>query len=420
MQMSKLQFFSDKDLITRLPVLLADTLRGTGIIAPDHSRVQFCGFVSWSEGTAVFLPVNCCEKNFDVAGAHFLLRALQRYYDDKITGVREGLGDEVIGSTSLSLVLLLVDDYLVNGLYVRRAQEYKLNSGKINWSRTISRQTGFPSKNSPVYLDLETSLSHYVSDCETARIHAAVIREIHSEYGDLLFGGVQTSDVNLELMPLPSGELTAQLSYLDRELSLSYSDRDMNLINALRRYIERSVGMDDALLVGTRKFHHVWEAMIDQCLPRGISVNSQLPVPFYLQNENYIPVAQKGQRTDTVIENEEGNHVAVVDAKYYRAESPYSAPGWPDIVKQIFYKTAVESVVPKTTNVSLHFVFPGYKQVLDSAHIGLRTKGPTKIKPVGSDYPDIYCHYCDPVKLMENYVNGIKNYVLSEKILNTC
>jgi hypothetical protein len=417
--MSKLQFFSDKDVITCLPVLLADTLRKLGIIAPDHSRVQFCGFVSWSDGTAVFLPVNCREMNFDAVTAHFLLKALQRYYDDKATGVREGLGDEVIGATSLSLVLSLVDDYLVNGLYVRRAREYKLNSGKINWTRTISRRVGFPSNNMPVYLDLETSRTHYVSDCETARIHASVIRDIHSEYGELLFGGAQASDVNLELMPPPSGELTAQLAYLDRELSLSYSDRDMNLINSLRRYLERSVGKDDSLLVGTRNFHHVWEAMIDRCLPRGISVNSQLPAPFYFYNENYIPVSQKGQRTDTVIKNKDGNHIAVVDSKYYRAQDPQSAPGWPDIVKQIFYKTAVESVVPETTNVSLHFVFPGYKQALDSAHVGLRTNGPVKIKPAG-DYPDIHCHYCDPVKLMEDYVNGTKDYALCERLLSVC
>jgi hypothetical protein len=246
------------------------------------------------------------------------------------------------------------------------------------------------------------------------------MRDIHSEYGELLYGGIQTSDFNLMLMPPPSGDLTSQLTYLDRELSLSYSDRDINLISALRRYLERSVGKDDSLLVGTLNFHHVWEAMIDQCLPSVISVNNKLPVPFYRCDENYIPVAQKGQRTDTVIKNEDGTHMAVVDAKYYRAQDPSSAPGWPDIVKQLFYKTAVESVVPKTTKVSLHFVFPGYKQTLDSAHIGSRTSGPVKIKPESGDYPDIYCHYCDPVKLMESYVSGVKDFALSKKILNAC
>lgn len=415
--MSKLQFFSDKDVITRLPDLLVKTLRGLGIIAPDHSRVQFCGFVSWSGGTAVFLPVNCRETNFDSVTAHFLLRALQFYYDDKVTGFREGLGDDVIGATSLSLVLSLVDDYLANGLYVQRAREYKLNSGKINWTRTIARRVGFPSNKTPVYLDLETSRSHYVSDCETAKIHASIIREIHSEYGELLFGDTQASDVNLEQMPPPSGELETQLAYLDRELSLSYSDRDMNLIHSLRRYLDRSAGEDDLLLIGTRNFHHVWEAMIDRCLPQGFSVNSQLPVPFYLYKKKYTPVAQKGQRTDTVIQNKDGSRIAVVDAKYYRAQDPQSAPGWPDIVKQIFYKTAVESVVSESVNVTLHFVFPGCKEILGSAHVGSRKSGPVKAKP-DSDYPDINCHYCDPVKLMENYVNGTKALALYEEIIS--
>lgn len=415
--MSNLQFFSDKDAINRLPILLANNLRRLGIIAPDHRRVQFCGFVSWSGGTAVFLPVNCSKMDFDSTTAHFLLRALQRYYDDKLTGVREGLGDDVIGATSLSLALSLVDDYLANGLYVRRAREYKINSGKINWNRTVARRIGFPSNNVPVYLDLETSRSHYVSDCETAKIHASVIREIHSEYGELLFGDAQTSDVNLEQMPPPSGELAAQLAYLERELSLSYSERDMSLINSLRRYLERTTGEDDSLLVGTRNFHHLWEAMIDRCLPRGISVNSQLPVPFYLYKKYYTPVAQKGQRTDTVIQNEDGSHIAVVDAKYYRAQDPQSAPGWPDLVKQIFYKTAIESIVSETANVTLHFVFPGCKEVLGSAHVGSRTKGPIKEKP-DSDYPVIHCHYCNPVKLMEGYVRGTKALALYDDILS--
>jgi hypothetical protein len=416
--MGKLQFFSDKDSISLLPTPLADTMKEEGIIAPDHSSAQFCGFVSWTGGTAVFLPVNCCETNFNALTAHFLLRALRRYYDDKETGVYEGVGSELIGTASLSLILSLVDDYLENGLYVRRARERTLNSGKINWSRTISRQVGFLSNNAPVYLDLETSRTHYVSDCETARIHASIIRDIYSEYSEILFGGARASDVDLELMPSPSGELITQLAHLDRELPLIYSDRDINLVNSLRRYLERSSGKDNPSIIGTRNFHAVWEGMIDQCLPRRVSgVNSKLPIPFYFSNGSYVPVAKKGQRTDTVIENEDGSHIAVVDAKYYRAQDSNSAPGWTDIVKQIFYKTAVESIVPQSTNVSLHFVFPGDKQVLDSAHVGSRANHPVKLKPSG-DYPDIHCNYCDPVKLMKDYVNGVKDYTLSNKLLS--
>ena len=364
----------------------------------------------------MFMPVNTEVDSRSVSGAHHLLRALQQYYRDKSTAVIEGLGEEVIGATSLSLALSLIDDYLVNGLYVRKTRQKKLNCGKINWARTISRRTAFTSKGIPVYLDLETSHSRYVSDCETARIHASVIKEILSNYGELLLGELETSDIRLEQMAPASGETKAQLVYLDRELSLSYSDHDITLIRSLKHYLEQVKGRNNNLLIGTRSFHHVWEAMLDNILPGKISVNSQLPIPFYLQNEEYVPVAQKGQRTDTVIRNLDGSRVAVVDAKYYRAVDPQSAPGWSDLVKQMFYKSAVEAIVPEDTMVTLHFVFPGVEQTLRSAHVGMRTSGRTKTKPIVGSYPDIHCHYFEPVQLMKSYLSGIKQKALAEEI----
>lgn len=415
--MGNLQFFADKDLISSLPFELAENMRRSGIIAPDQFRIQFCGFVSWKQGTAIFMPVNSGVESRNISGAHQLLRVIQRYYNDKSTGVSEGSGEEIIGAVPLSLALQLIDDYLTNGLYVRKVRQHKLNSGKVNWARTISRRDAYPANGGAVYLDLETSHSRYVSDCETARIHASVIREILSDFGEILLGDIQISDFSLEKMPYPSCNREARIVHLDRELSLSFSDRDITLIHSLKRYLKEARGLDDNLVIGTRNFHHVWETMLDSCLPRNISVNSKLPIPYYLQNGEYIPLAQKGQRTDTVIENQNGSKVAVVDAKYYRADDPQSAPGWPDLVKQFFYQKAVQTVY-ESTEVSLHFVFPGTERKLESVRVGERKTGRTKVLTPVAGYPDILCHYCDPLTLMQSYLRGVKQQALAEEMFD--
>ena len=179
----------------------------------------------------------------------------------------------------------------------------------------------------------------------------------------------------------------------------------------LKQYIENSSeAVGDTLFVGTRNFHNVWEGMLDACLPRKKSINEELPLPFYLQNDgNYYP--SHGQRTDTVIVNERKDKWAIIDAKYYAANGMDSVPGWHDLVKQFFYKTAAEEISGKGVEISLHFVFPGTAGPLVDAKVGHRKKTESEkfsTQPFSevAKYGVIHCHYCEPNMLIRRYVDS--------------
>lgn len=407
--MANLAYFRDRDEVSSLPSDLVTLMKHRGLIAPDQERVHYCGFVSWHEGIAAFMPRNSILESLKPQHAFYLLQALSRYYLGKDTGIPEGQESDFIGRASLSLIHRLIEDYRSSGLYVRRKKHLSINQGRTNWKRTIARRMPYPSGDSPIYLDTDTSSTRYVSDCETSRIHAQIIRNIHQKYGVLLTGDYVIADNNLEHMPEPISSVESQVAILDRELSDIYSERDIQLIGMLRAYIDESSATEgNDLMVGTRMFHNVWEGMLDKCLPRKIEINSVLPVPYYQQDEYFVEVSQKGQRTDTVIESENGTHWAIIDAKYYNASSPNLAPGWHDLVKQFFYRTAAEKVCGKGVLVTLHFVFPGTIHHLSKVKIGAHKQNKIPIvKFLEVDgYGEILCHYCNPIILLEKYACG--------------
>ncbi|PSW43204.1 LlaJI family restriction endonuclease [Photobacterium leiognathi] len=424
MPQNKILYLTDRISLTNasIPNSVIDVLNSQGLIAPDMEKIHFCGIVPYNDGVAVFLPRNHQASTADGGSAgHYLIQALLKYYQDKESGI-DALenGEEVIGGRALSLAISLINDYQANGLYVRRVKERTVNSGKVNWSRTISRSPAYPSASGPIYMDQQTSRSRYIANCEIAEIHAAVMKELFSDYGMLWLGISAYFDERLELVHKPSESIEVNLTYLKRELQLSYSDRDIFLINGLIQYLEVKKGrLSSSTLIGVRKFHNLWESMLDECLIGKYPVNSKLPVPVYQTNRGqFIPIAQKGQRTDTVLKHSDESRFAVVDAKYYEASSPYTAPGWPDLVKQFYYQQAVCQLEGEGTPVSNHFVFPGSHAKLKSAHVASRGVDVKSSSDCLPGYAAIYCHYQDPIELLKTYVSGGKLTRLTNEIFD--
>lgn len=418
-KMTNIRYFSDKSIISELPVQLSEAMKINGVIVPGQTRICFCGIFSWCEGIDIFLPVNCSSQHTPSLAAYYLLQSINKYYVEHNIGSQFTDSDEIIGGGLLSLIITLHDDYFANGIYVRRERKRAINTSKINWSKTISRHTPLPSRDAPIYLDLESSNIRYISNCETAKIHAKVIRDILMTFGTLLRSDSPLSDERLELIPDPIGDYNSQLAHLNKELSMSYSERDISLINLLKKYLEKSDNSSKgALIIGTTYFHNMWEKMLNKTLSGLIKFNKKLPVPYYFSGKSYHEVSEKGQRTDIVIEDQNQKHFAVVDAKYYAALSPQEAPGWPDLVKQFFYQKAVSAVVGKEVRVSTHFVFPGKNKILHSAHIGHRGQHGSASLNHTDGYPIIHCHYCDPVILMKFYVTQQRLSNLRSDILS--
>lgn len=403
--MHNIQYFTDRAFIEELPSDLYSAMKAQGLIAPGRRKVHFCGFFSWEGGVAVFLPMNSDIGVKPAFSAYLLLKAFNRYYVDKSTGVNDSSG-QLLGGGLLSLAIALADDYLLNGLYLRRNRISTINQGKTNWAKTISRHSPFPSSSVPVYMDLESSRMQSVSNCETAKIHASVMKDIYNKFGVFIYGDeciVDSQLESLDVVPSPIEDRNTWGSYLSKELNCSYSERDIFLIKALLQYINgQHEGTLQPLIIGTQYFHSVWESMLNYSLSGIANYNHKLAVPYYLVDGFYHEVAEKGQRTDTVLRDDE--HFAVVDAKYYSALSPKYAPGWPDIVKQLFYKKAVQDVEGSAATVTTHFVFPGKSGDLLSAHVSARGQHKSNVLDNSFGYSTIYCHYCEPTLLMQAYV----------------
>lgn len=422
--MSNVLFLTDRITLTdsRIEPELRAVLTASGLIASDMVRLHFCGVISYGKKLAVFLPRNTAKEKRNIYSSALLFKAIYRYYLTKDSGIRtEDIGDDVIGGSTLNLYSQLLQDYQDYGLYIRRTKEKTMNNGRVNWSRTIARSTLLPSDNGPVYLDLCTSRSRNDANNEITRIHASIIKQVIAKVGVLWLGVDSHFDEMLAQTPITLMNQQSQIAYLEKELRLTYSERDIVLIKNLLRFLkETNAHNQNDMVIGTRFFHNMWESLLDECLPYTESINSKLPVPVYhTQEEKFVPVAKKNQRLDTFLKSPDGQHYAVIDAKYYNAQSPNSAPGWSDLVKQFFYANVVREVVGSDVKVTNHFVFPGVEPKLKAAFVAHRNQTVTSLEGALSGYPPIYCHYLCPIVLLEKYVNGLPLDRLAQKVLSS-
>ncbi|PHY60435.1 LlaJI family restriction endonuclease [Shewanella xiamenensis] len=416
-------FLTDRIALTdpRLEPELKAVLTDSGLITSDMVKLHFCGVISYGKKLAVFLPRNTPKEKWNIYSSALLFKAIYRYYLTKDSGIKsEDIGDDVIGGSTLNLYSQLLQDYQDYGLYIRRTKEKTMNNGRVNWSRTIARSTLLPSDNGPVYLDLCTSRSRNDANNEITLIHASILKQVIAKVGLLWLEVENNFDETLAQTPKTLINKQSQIAYLEKELRLIYSERDIALIKNLLRFLkETNDPNQNDMVIGTRFFHNMWESLLDECLPHTESINSKLPVPVYQTLEDrFVPVAKNNQRLDTFLKSPDGHHYAVIDAKYYDAQSPNSAPGWSDLVKQFFYVNAVKEVVGSGVKVTNHFVFPGIEPKLKAAFVAHRTQTVTSIDDGLSGYPPIYCHYLCPIVLLEKYVNGLSLDQLALSVLS--
>lgn len=415
---AELSFYKDRTSISSLPYYLQQVMRQSGIIQNDDVNVTFCGSVITKQGISVFfprnssLPANSTKASFRLAAQY--IKAIRRYTQERSSKIDSFDGGEhLFGNQSLDLIIRLIEDYCANGLYSQRLTERVVNSGRPDWNRTISKQTPFPTRGGPIYLDIHGSKRRYTSDCEIARIQAEIIQELDASYAWIVTGSDVPISQSTKGMAPSKGSNLSKLKEIELELTRAFSDRDIHLLKLIRNYLKTAHGTATSnCVIGIRYFHGMWEHIIDETLQWNFPVNKLLPVPAYrFSSEKLVEAAKKGQRTDTVLRIPNSNQFAVVDAKYYGAQGLDSAPGWPDIVKQFFYAKALSVYCPDA-EVKNAFVFPG-NGPLTHVHMKNRKTGQTE----DFEFPPIQCIYVDPIELIKCYMTGQKAIQLSETIM---
>ncbi|MBE0369895.1 LlaJI family restriction endonuclease [Pseudoalteromonas aurantia] len=411
--MRKLHLFEDRQSIVKtMPNKLVQNLNKQGLLYGSEQKVMFCGLINFDDQIAVFLPRNSNYVKVDESSTKkvcaTLLKALRRYLDGKDNAISaDELVDEGIhGQEYLGLIFSLFEDYFNNGLFTRRISQRKVNSGKVDWNRTIKQSIPYMSGESSVYLELAGSIKRVYSNCETAKIHAEVLRNLDQKVGWLINDDDGVVTKQLIDVPVSSMNNDAKLYHLNNELTRAYSDRDIYLIKQLISYLKlESISQKSDFSIGVKRFEGMWEHMLLKALKNVFPVNKKLAKPVYQINGELKLASRKGQRTDIVLRDPETKDFTVIDAKYYSAKSLETVPGWPDLVKQFFYAKAVKSIYPEN-NVSNMFIFPGMGGPIDSAHMAEPNRATIQKENLLNEYPAITCHYLDPINLITIFVES--------------
>lgn len=412
-------FLSDRDplvVLERQADAVISMMRQWGIGKVDEkSTVHFCGLIHNSElGTVAFLPREAItgEASQDLETAALTMWALARFGSE--TSNRDLEDDGEAGNLgTLSVIKRLSDDFRDHGLFTERLRFQTRNSGKPDWTRTVKREIAIPNHNGqPIFPDIRTSRQARSSDALLAQIQAAVIREIHSAHAWWLSDGTYGKQ-ELMAVPKPPFPRSTWSSKLDALLPTLYSARAVFLAEYLGFYLRETRASDSGSFVfGISDFHTVWETILRETIVRSPSDskrnwNSLLPKPVYvLKVDGSREARRRGMQTDIILEHASG--YTIVDAKYYSAISAESAPGWPDIAKQMFYEMALREIVDDSTSdirveIQNVFVFPGKKSEGPLIQAEIRKSDGTS---ASAAFSPIVCTYVSVKEALDCYVRG--------------
>lgn len=418
--------YNDRFLCTCLPEKLHQSMKQKGLIPHDSLHVHFCGLITYQNQVAVFLPRNSetnqeLNKTEKIERARNMLKAIQRYKMTADTTTETAdQGSDVIGNDSLALISELLDDYIANGLYARRTEEHLLNQGRTNWKRTINQMMPFVNSNNVFYPEIIGTRKQIDHDSDITKIHAQVIKDICAKAGWIAFENPENTiqELNDYLKVQHLNQFKIEL--LNRELNVSYSDRDIILLKNLIQYLRNTSGSEQTdLVIGIRESHGFWENMLDSCLMYKESINHRMTAPLYKINGKYVLASSKGHRTDTVLKHPEKKKFIITDAKYYGAHNIQSSPKLQDIVKQFYYAKAMQ-ILEEDAEILNVFIFPGKSGQIESVHMAKKgiKKEYTDADCLNLDYPPIKCLYQDPIELVKCYSKHKYLRNLSEQLIN--
>ncbi|MBA6289484.1 LlaJI family restriction endonuclease [Colwellia sp. MB3u-4] len=411
------KLLEDRGTVSGLDDNTIASFQRLGLIVKKNKieRIHFCGAVVINRNVFIFLPRNSLSaKRLQSYNTHqiasLIIHTLNKYHtlSANILSSNYQAEDGAEGLSTLSSIIWLLNDYVTYGLYTTQKRYRNINSGKINWKRTISKETPFLNDdNVPVYLRLHSERLRFGESSIISMIHSEIIQTL-----DLNFSWLITGDPSIR-MALDLNNFVStyddqtKIHFLKSELNNIYADRDIKLIQALILYLEqRMEAKEGEILIGVKFFENVWEEMLRATIPYVRDVNELLPKPaYYLKNE-IKPSLGRGMLTDIVSILDK--RISLIDAKYYKAETINDSPRWSDLVKQFFYAKALKQVFPNYS-IANWFIFPGGVPKIDEGPISkvavINMKDHT---PIADEFPPIGCSYFCPIDVMVRYKDSNK------------
>ncbi|MCG3717741.1 LlaJI family restriction endonuclease [Aliarcobacter butzleri] len=392
--MSSLKFYIEEEKYSNIDISQnfsntdIEKLKELGILKKlenNDFKFSYTGILSLNSNLYLFLPKyliyrNDLDEQEKIEELKIVLKVLKKYAKkNQFQGELSFLtfDDSNDNFSLLAIVEYLIEDFINYGLYNRQISDIEYNGdGIINWLNTVENELIYKSNNQVIYLDYLNDIT-YDFDNYITKLHKLVLNKSFHFMQSLEF--LELFDfpiINFEIEENSLGSISFQIKKINDELSISFSQREVKLLKALKLFIEHtktSNGYENDFFYGTCSFNMVWEKICSDII--GTDRNKLLPfgsetkeliefIPYPIWNERISLVDKNASRTlnPDILKIYNCDELFIFDAKYYKPIFKDSIlqngnPGVEDISKQYLYELAFKNMFSCRFNL---FVFPVY------------------------------------------------------------
>ena len=263
--------------------------------------------------------------------------------------------------SELAIAEFLINDFQEKGILIFKEELYKENGdGDISWSLTTDNIDPFYSKNQPIYINTINQIIIEDSYNLIVVIHKWSLGYVTKKYSLLLGDDIMQFHFDYEEDINEIGSLELLINYLQKQLQVIYSDREIRVIKSLLFLLRKKAGLleNDLSLYGTKKYESIWESICKVVVNDSYKGGSYFPNPQWnILGKNFS--SRSILIPDITSEDPKTKNFYLFDAKYYslKFDGEISGePGYKDILKQFQYQHHIEKEIEK--KISNAFLFP--------------------------------------------------------------
>lgn len=269
-------------------------------------------------------PLNKEERDFVYKFAVWIYRAIVVYKNDKNRDTnivyhskiaQVGKGSRRMSNTYLDILLQLIQFNRDNkNFFLFIVKNIHSGFNKINWTRTISRESAIIQKESPIYLRPINKKRQINFDEELLIIFFSILNYIGDKYGF-------SKEINIQFPLINSKQFEAYLKGYGRkrlrQIKYKYfSDKALELWTLCYAFFDESrqvtVSTEKKEYLLVKNFYIVFEAIIDELIG-----DNPLPDGMDKKQEDG-KIVDHLYTAKSLIENDNSNTYYIGDSKYYK------------------------------------------------------------------------------------------------------
>ncbi len=249
------------------------------------------------------------------------------------------------GELCLMSYMWIINDYLLNGIYINLESEFKVNgSGKINWKKTLDTQP-IISQKSIIFNDLIVEQKSQVDNLIVS-IHKYCVKVSMDIVGWLY--KLNSKSINDEMFYSIASNKKKFIDVLSKEIDKTHDDSKRTRFNHMLNILKGVTGKTKSKNYdyGTENYFLAFEYMVDNIFGNVQNKKDFNPKGKWNLNIYNKPIDSSSLRPDTIAIDSKKNIVYIIDSKYYRFGTTgliSDLPSTTSIHKQITYGEFVKN-----------------------------------------------------------------------------